>query len=137
MVYMKYLLGKTGLFPKYKPQACDVLSAAFRACDVKDVVNSHGRRFYYVTPMNYNIRHMYDMVRVFRANGVFLRPCRDNENGGSIMFRVPNRGQRFMRDVMRVNENAGNFQSVLAEYNARAAETTVLQKMFGKFENGK
>jgi hypothetical protein len=42
-----------------------------------------------------------------------------------------------MRDVKRVNENANNFQSVLAAYKARAGKETALKKMFGKFENEK
>ncbi len=136
MIYAKYLLSKTGLFPKWEPQAADVLRAAFRAHAVKDVVTSRGRKYYYVIPMDTNVRHMYDMARIFRANGVFLRPCRGTD-GASVAFRVPNRGQEFMRDVMRVNENANNFQSVLAAYKARAEKETALKKMFGKFENEK
>lgn len=136
MIYAKYLLSKTGLFPKWNPQAADVLRAAFRAHAVKDVVTSRGRRYYYVIPMDTNVQHMYDMARIFRANGVFLRPCRGTD-GASMAFRVPNRGQQFMCDVKSVSENANNFQPVLAAYNARAEKETVLKKMFGKFENEK
>lgn len=136
MIYAKYLLSKTGLFPKWEPQVSDVLRAAFCAYAVKDVITSRGRRYYYVIPMNTNVQHMYDMARIFRANGVILRPCRGMD-GVSVAFRVPNRGQEFMRDVMRVNENANNFQSVLAAYNARAGKETVLKKLFGKFDKEK
>lgn len=136
MIYAKYLLSKTGLFPKWKPQAADVLSAAFRADKIQDVTTSGGRKYYYVMPMDTNVRHVYDMVCLFRANGIILRPCQALD-GQSVVFRVPNRGQQFMHDVMRVNQNANNFQTVLAEYNARMEKKTVLQKMFGKFEKEK
>ena len=132
MIYAKYLLSKTGLFPKWEPQVSDVLRAAFRAYEVKDVTTSRGRRYYYVIPMDNNLGHMYDMVCVFRANGVILRPCR-GEGGGTVAFRVPNRGQEFMRDVLRVNQNANNFQKVLAERQNKAIKNTNLQKWFGKF----
>lgn len=133
MAGIKYLLSKTGLFPKWEPQAADVLRAAFRAHEVKIVVKSHGRRYYYVIPFDYNVEHIREMVGVFSSNGVWLRPCISPDDG-EIVFRVRDRGQEFMRDVMRVNENANNFQTVLAERRARAQKNTVFKQMFGKFE---
>lgn len=133
MIYMKYLLAKTGMFPKWEPQVSDVLCAAFRAHEIKLVTNKHGREYYYVMPMTHNTQQAYEMVRMFRANGVILRPCHDKENN-RFVFRVRNRGQRFMHNVMRVNENANNFQDVMAEYRARELKKTWFKQMFGKFE---
>ena len=133
MIYMKYLLAKTGMFPKWTPQVSDVLCAAFRAHEVKLVTTKHGREYYYIMPMTHNTQQAYEMVRMFRANGVILHPRWDGENK-RFVFRVRNRGQRFMHNVMRVNENANNFQDVMAEYRARELKKTWFKQMFGKFE---
>lgn len=136
MVYMKYLLGKTGLFPRCEPQAYDVLKAAFRAYEIRKTVNARGKKYFCVVPTTYNRKEVYDMVRVFRANGVFLMPRKSKEkNRSGIVFWVRDRGQRFMQDAYIVNQNADNFQQVLAHYTQK--KQTTLQKLFGKFENEK
>lgn len=132
MVYMKYILSKTGWFPKWERGIEDVLNAASMVYDVKDVVTPRRNRYYYVIPNDYNIRHMWDMLRVFRANGVILRPHRSG-NYNSLVFRVPNHGQRFMRDVMRVSQDADNFQKVLSEHKIDVPDNKTL-KMFQKFK---
>ncbi|MBQ6736757.1 MAG: hypothetical protein IJQ90_04735 [Alphaproteobacteria bacterium] len=114
MVYMKYLLGQTGLFPKWEPKVEDVLYAASCVRDVKHIVTPRRNHYYYVRPNAYDIRSVYSMLPVFRANGVILRPHRSH-NYHSIVFRVPNRGQRFMHDVMRVTSDSENFHKVLQE----------------------
>ena len=134
MAYVEYLLGKTGLFPKYRPQASDVLKAAFRAYEIRKAVNARGKKYFCVVPTTYNRKEIYDMVRVFRANGVFLIPRKSKENNrNGIVFWVRDRGQQFMQDAYLVNQNANNFQQILAHYNQK--KQTTLQKLFGKFEN--
>ena len=132
MASVKCLLGKTGLFPKWEPQASDVLCAAFRAHEIRKVQNAHGKKYFCIMPSTYNIKEIYNMVRVFRDNGVFLIPKKPKK---SIVFWVRDRGQQFMQDAFMVNQNANNFQQVLARYNNR--KDTVLKKLFGKFENEK
>lgn len=134
MVYMKYLLSKTGMFPKWEPQVSDVLRAAFQAHEIKNVITPSGKSYYYVIPADSNFRHVYELVRVFRANGIILMPHRSRKYN-SIVFRVHNRGQRFMYDAMRVNLNAGSFQDVLAERKLEMPkDDPLVKKLFGKFE---
>ena len=135
MAYVKYLLGKTGLFPKYRPQVYDVLKAAFRACEIRKTVNSRGKKYYCIMPTTCDFKELYEMVILFRENGVFIKPKRTKENNRnqSMVFWVRDRGQQFMHDVFRVNQDAGNFQDVVQRYNKQ----TTLQKLFGKFENEK
>lgn len=124
MVYMKYILSKTGLFPKWEPKIEDVLYAATKAHEVKYVITPRRHGFYYVIPANYDIRYLYDLTRVFRANGIILRPHRSH-NYNSVVFRVPAHGKHFMRDVMRVSQDADNFQRVLAERGIDAGNVNI------------
>ena len=137
MVYMKYLLGKTGLFPKCEPQVSDVLRAAFQAHEIRKTRNARGKKYFCVIPATYNFKEIYGMVRVFRANGVFLIPRvpKKNNRNQSVVFWVRDRGQQFMQDALRVNQNANNFQKVLPHYANK--KETILKKLFGKFENEK
>ena len=137
MAYVKYLLGKTGLFPKCEPQAYDVLKAAFQAYEIRKVQNAHGKTYFCVMPGTYNLQDIYNMVLLFRANGVFLVPKKPKESNNckTVVFWVRDRGQQFMQDAFHVNQNADNFQQVLNRYNN--AKTPLLKKMFGKFENEK
>lgn len=45
MVYMKYILSKTGLFPKWEPKIEDVLYAATKAHEVKYVITPRRHGF--------------------------------------------------------------------------------------------
>ena len=114
MVYMKYVLSKTGWFPKWERGVEDILDAASMVYDVKNVVTPHENHYYYVMTDNYSIRHLHGMLRLFRANGVFLRPHKSREYSGRV-FRVPNHGQQFMQDVMRVTKDVNNIHNVLSE----------------------
>ncbi|MBO4700999.1 MAG: hypothetical protein J5620_04620 [Alphaproteobacteria bacterium] len=129
MVYMKYLLSKTGRHPEWQPGIEDVLRAATMAHEVKDVVTPHKRGYYYVIPTSYNIRYLYDLTRVFRANGVILRPHKSHKYQ-SVVFRVPKRGQQFMKDVIRVNQDIDNFQTILAEHNLKMSKDSALVRKF-------
>ena len=135
MAYVEYLLGKTGLFPKYQPQAYDVLRAAFRAYEIRKVRNARGKVYYCIIPSERNLGEIYRMAHLFWGHGIFLIPKKPKTNNRTetAVFWVRDRGQQFMLDTFHVNRNANNFQEVLKRYNAR--KQTTLQKLFGKFEN--
>lgn len=114
MVYMKYVLNKMGWFPKWERGIEDVLSAASMVDKVRNVVTPRGRHYYYVMLNDYNIHYVHNVLRLFRANGVILRPHKSH-NYGKWLFRTPNHGQQFMCDVMRVNKDVNNFEKVLDE----------------------
>lgn len=124
MVYAKYVLWKMGLAPQWEPKIEDVLYAATRAHDVKKIVTPNRHWYYYVIPARYDIRYLYDLTRVFRANGVILRPHK-SRNYNSIIFRVPNRHQQFMHDVARVNKEVDAFGNVLAEHNIEMSKADI------------
>ncbi len=114
MVYMKYLLGQTGLFPKWEPKVEDVLEAIGELDEVKNIVTPRGDCYYYVIPLSYDLRSIHRMLRLFRANGVWLVP-HVSRNYYQVVFRARNNGQEFLRDVMRVNRDIENFHKVLQE----------------------
>ena len=124
MGYAKYLLWKTGLCPQWEPSVEDILYVAIKSHEVKCVVTPNGRKYYYVIPANKNVRYLYDLVRTFGANGVVLRPHKSYKYD-SIVFRVPVRGQHFMRDVVRVNQDASNFGRVLAEHGVDVSNVNI------------
>ena len=63
---------------------------------------------------------LYDLTRVFRANGIILFPHKSYKYS-SVVFRVSANGQDFMRDVVRVNKDTDAFQNVLAEHGVKAS----------------
>ncbi|MBO7509133.1 MAG: hypothetical protein J6T57_02570 [Alphaproteobacteria bacterium] len=116
MGYIKYCLYETGLFPRLEPQISDVLDAALWVDWVKEDMTSHGRSYYYVMPTKSTIRSYVNIAWVFRENGVLLRLYRSKQYGG-VVFRVPNRGQDFIKNVKAVNENVDVFQTqILPKY---------------------
>ncbi len=132
MVYMKYLLGKTGWFPKLEPKVEDVLIASDMVYAVKNVVTPHKGHYYYVIPANYKIRYLYELLRIFRANGVWLKPHK-SKNYNARVFRVRDKGQIFMHDVMRVCQDVDNFQKVLAEHDIQTPSQS-LSDLLNKLE---
>ena len=129
MVFMKYLLGQTGFFPQWEPRVDDVLYAATLAHEIerhkfKNRFMAHGKWYYYVIPKHYKISYLYDLTRVFRANGVILRPHKSHTFKG-VVFRVPSHGQDFMRKVRIVNENIDNFQKILSEYDLQMSKADI------------
>ena len=118
MGYGKYLLSKTGLFPSLDPVAEDVLNAADKVFEVKDVVTSRRDRYFYIIPESYKKAYISELMSIFSSNGIILRP-HHSKHYNCLLFRVPNRGQKFMYDVMRVCNNSKEFQNVLQEYVTR------------------
>ena len=114
MVYMKYILSKTGLFPQWEPKIEDVLYAAGQVHDIKTIITPYGDGYYYIIPLCHDNSYLRNLLRLFRANGIFLRPHKSHKYN-SWVFRVPNHGQTFVRDVARVNKDAEKFKDVLVE----------------------
>jgi len=137
MIKIKYLLGKTGLFPRWEPESADVLKAAFRSYQIRKFRNSRGKKYFCIIPGDRDAKNIYHMAHVFRKNGVFLIPKFPKETNRieTVVFWVRDRGQQFMHDACLVNQNANNFQQVLKRYTNK--KETTLQKLFGKFENEK
>ena len=118
MGYMKYLLYKTGWFPKYEPAVSDVLDAAVKVHAVKTVVTPKGRHYFYVFPMRKDWTYVADLMRLFRSNGVILRPHRSLHYRG-LVLRVPNRDQEFMNNVMNVSNDTDEFQKLVLQKYAK------------------
>jgi len=131
---VKYLLSKTGLFPKWEPDVYDVLKAAFMAYEIRKTRNARGKKYFCIIPSDRDMKEIYRMAHVFRRNGVFLIPKLPKETNRTqtLVFWVRDRGQQFMCDATRVNQNANNFQQILQRYGQR--KETTLHKLFGKFE---
>lgn len=125
MVYIKYLLGKTGWFPKLEPKVEDVLIASDMVYAVKNVVTPHKVHYYYVVPAKYDIKYLYELLRIFRANGVWLKPHRSKHYNARV-FRVRNKKQMFMYDVIRVCQDMDNVQTVLAEHDIQTPSQSLL-----------
>ncbi len=114
MGYMKYLLYKTGHFPKYEPAVSDVLEAAIKTYRLEKVIVSNGRHYFYVFPMHRDWTHLSELMRIFRSNGVFLLPHKSRHYAEWVL-RVPNHNQEFMKNVMNVSNNKDEFQKLLLQ----------------------
>jgi len=129
MVFVKYLLGKTGLFPKCLPQVNDVLEAALDSYEISRVKTPRGVRYFYVVPTFPDNREMVaKLLRTFRANGVILH-AHFSKHYNMRVYRVRDRGQQFMRDVIKVNQDAGQFQNIM---KYRIQEITMAPNMLVK-----
>lgn len=133
MLLVKYFLSKTGLFPKWEPQVNDVLEVALESYEVKRVTTPHGEKYFYVFPAFANSEVASKIVRKCRANGVILHR-HHSRHYDTYVYRVRDRGQRFMHDVMRVSQHAGNFQEIMKRRETeRANKKYILKELFGKY----
>lgn len=107
MVFIKYVLWRSGLCPKYMPDVSDVSKAAE---DVRDIQRLR-KESWYVFPKNWDIKYIIKLRRLFRANGVFLHPHYSRYYQEWIL-RVADRNQRFMWNVKDVFDDASNFEKV-------------------------
>lgn len=134
MVLIKYVLGKTGLFPKWRPQVNDILEVALTAHEISRVRDYRGRYYFYVIPAFPDRKMVSKLLQTFRANGVILH-SHYSKHYGMTVYRVRDRDQQFMRDAVEVSRDAGNFQPImkqrLAEYNSKRY---ILRELFGKHE---
>ena len=134
MIFMKYVLSKTGLFPKWQPQVSDVLKVALDSYEIKHIKTRHGAHYFYVIPSYSDRRLVADLVRTFRANGVILH-AHYSKHYGMKVYRVRDRGQQFMRDAVKVSYNAGEFPGIMEKRLAeRANKRYILRELFGKYE---
>ncbi len=104
MVFMKYVLSRTGFFPGCEPDVSDVLSAVRCVQDLKNLHDNRGVWYWYVKPKVWNAKSVMHMMRLFRANGVFLRPHR-SKNYNEWFLVVRDRNQHFINDVDTVYRN--------------------------------
>ena len=114
MSFGRYLLYRATHITKWEPQVSDVLDVVNSVHSIKEVVTPRGRHYFYVFPVYYDFAHVADLLRTFRSNGVFLRPHK-SRNYGELVWRVPDRGQQFMSDVMRVMSDGDEFQKMLIQ----------------------
>lgn len=114
MSFGKYLLYRVGHFKKWEPDVSDVLNAAISVHSIKKVVNSRGRHYFYIFPVYSDFAHVSGLLRTFRSNGVILRPHKSH-NYGELVWRVPDRKQKFISDVMDVINDKDAFQMMLAK----------------------
>lgn len=111
MVFMKYLLSRTGLFPQYEPDVSDVLTVANKVRRVKRLRNDLGGRYWYVFPKNRKRHNIKDMVRLFRANGVLLH-SHYSETYNEWVWITRDWNQQFMSDVKKVVSDETSFEKI-------------------------
>lgn len=100
MGYVRYVLSQTGLFPRWEPNAASALEAAGKISEIKDEQNG----YYYILSDRYNLSYLCSVFEIFASNGVILRPYKSKDDG-RFVFRVPNNGQQFIKDVKHLNEH--------------------------------
>ena len=113
MSYARFVVSKTGLFPKMALEATNVLDVANSLSEM-----ARSKNYYYFIPARYDIRSLMALADTFTSNGVLLVPHR-SRHYQRIVFRVPKRNQEFLSDVWSVYRNRENYQAVLAKYNKR------------------
>lgn len=127
MSFVKYALSKTGLFPKWEPQITDVMNAADLVFEIH-----RAKGDYYIVPAVLHRRDILKLMRIFRDNGVFLRP-HNSRHFSCFVLRVPIRNQKFIKRVISVKQDSNNFQKLLAEYNTSTKiQRRIFQNMFNK-----
>ncbi len=117
MGYAKYVLSKTGWFPKLEPNTGDVLDAA---CKVFEI-NTHKNGYYYIVPSRSNLSYLRVLADLFASNGVILRPHK-SKHYGCFVFCVPANGQQFIKDVRRLMKKPNDreeYQKFCEEYAKR------------------
>ena len=145
MSLVRYYLGKLNLSPRWDARAEDVLSAALSIDRIGKSIDSRGRNYSYVVFSASDFRHVLDVTRVFRANGVVGKlgymdiQNRAGDAQKMLALRVRDRNQKFMHDVQKTVEDVTYFRdTILPEYNAAHKNKKYRSpELFGKFENVK
>ncbi len=141
MSLVRYYIGKLNLSPRWDVRCEDVLSAALSVYRIEKKRDSRGRDCFYVLFSAYDFRHVLDVTRVFRANGIVGKLCyTDVQNrAGDIQkmlaLRVRDKNQKFMIDVQRTIDDVTYFRdTVLPEYNAaHEKKKYILPELFGPY----
>lgn len=121
MGYIKYALSKTGWFPKYEPKPADVSEASGKIFQIKLIQKG----YYYIFPEKHvsdkrvKLEDLIALFDVFASNGIILRP-HYSEFYHEFVFRIPNKGQKFIQRVKGLNESGVNsttvYQNITEEY---------------------
>ena len=141
MSLVRYYVGKLNLSPRWEARVEDVLSAALSVYKIEETKDSRGRNCFCVVFSASDFRHVLDVSRVFRANGILGVPCYAdvcNKIGNSekmLALRVRDRNQKFMHDVQKTIDDVTYFRdTVLPEYNAaHEKKKYIIPELFGKF----
>ena len=124
MSLVRYYVGKLNLSPRWDARVEDVLSAALSVYKIEEIKDSRGNNHFYVVFSASDFRHVLDVSRVFRANGILGTLCYKNvvnsagKLQGMLALRVRDRNQKFMHDVQKTIDDVTYFRdTVLPEYN--------------------
>ena len=141
MSLVRYYVGKLNLSPRWDARVEDVLSAALSVYKIEEIKDSRGNNHFYVVFSASDFRHVLDVSRVFRANGILGTLCYKNvvndagKLQGMLALRVRDRNQKFMHDVQKTIDDVTYFRdTVLPEYNAaHKNKKYILPELFGSY----
>ena len=141
MSLVRYYVGKLNLSPRWDARVEDVLSAALSVYKIEEAKDLRGNNHFYVVFSASDFRHVLDVSRVFRANGILGTLCYKNvvnsagKLQGMLALRVRDRNQKFMHDVQKTIDDVTYFRdTVLPEYNAaHEKKKYIIPELFGKF----
>ena len=141
MSLVRYYVGKLNLLPRWDARVEDILSAALSVYKIEKDTDSRGRKHVYIVFSANDFRHVLDVTRVFRANGIVGTLCyknvinKDNRFQGMVALRVRDKNQKFINDVQKTVEDVTYFRdTVLPEYNAaHEKKKYVIPELFGRF----
>ena len=141
MSLVRYYVGKLNLSPRWDARVEDVLSAALSIDRIGKSIDSRGHSYFYVVFSASDLRHVLDVMRVFRANGVVgkLGSMDVQNKAGDAqkmpILRVRDRNQKFINDVQKTVEDVTYFRdTVLPEYNAaHKNKKYIIPELFGPY----
>lgn len=141
MSLVRYYVGKLNLLPRWDAWVEDVLSAALSVYKIEEAKDLRGRNYFYVVFSVSDFRHVLDVSRVFRANGILGTLCYKNvvnsagKLQGMLALRVRDRNQKFMHDVQKTIDDVTYFRdTVLPEYNAACDKKKyIIPELFGPY----
>ena len=141
MSLVRYYVGKLNLSPRWDARVEDVLSAALSVYKIEEIKDSRGNNHFYVVFSASDFRHVLDVSRVFRANGILGTLCYKNvvnsagKLQGMLALRVRDRNQKFINDVQKTVEDVTYFRdTVLPEYNAaHKNKKYIIPELFGPY----
>ena len=141
MSFVRYYVGKLNLTPRWDARAEDVLSAAMSVHKIDEDKDLRGHKYFYVVFLSSDFRHVLDVSRVFRANGILGTLCYKNvvndagKHQGMLALRVRDRNQKFMHDVQATVKDITYYRdTVLPEYNAaHKNKKYIIPELFGRY----
>lgn len=136
MSFVRYYIGKLNLSPRFDSRCEDVLSAALSVYKIEST-----EKFFYIIFSSSDFRHVLDVMRVFRANGILGGLCYHNVKTSNdcgqkmLALRIRNRNQKFIQDVTKTISDATYYRDVvLPEYTAvYQNKKYILPELFGPY----